>query len=150
MRSLTARPQAVDAQALSALKRLTDEAATERHTTQTDTDVVYQRQSALNAKSVVTRVEKRATISKEDFESRRDELEGKTFELFHEAPNWTTQDIAVRARLRAVQGTVRQPFAVLDANRDQPKHCAGMHAPDVASAKPPRDRPGRVEARPRH
>jgi predicted molibdopterin-dependent oxidoreductase YjgC len=101
--NLTARPQTVDSDSLTALAKITAEAATERHVTEQDTNVVFQRQGALNAKTVVTRVAKRKTISNEDFQARRDELEGKMFELFHEAPNWKTQDIAVRPTAPSLQ-----------------------------------------------
>jgi hypothetical protein len=119
-RHVTARPY-LDANYVSGLAKMSTEAATEKHATQQDTAVVFQRQSALNAQSVVTRVDKRKTISNEVFQAQRDELEGKVFELFNEVPNWTTQEIAVGcASLGSVSSAVASELLVQGGMRGLP------------------------------
>ena len=71
------------------------EATAEKFFTQRDQSVIHQRQSALNARDQVTRVNKIAKISKDQFEKQKEEIEGQLFELFKEKPAWKTADVAV-------------------------------------------------------
>jgi hypothetical protein len=73
------------------------EANAEKYFTQGDTSLLVQRHDALNRAHDVTRVEKHQKIGKEEFESRRQELEGTLFEMFKERERWKAKDVAVRS-----------------------------------------------------
>jgi hypothetical protein len=72
------------------------EANAEKHFTKHDTNLVFERQAALNQQAAVTKVQKHAKIGREEFESKREEIEGELFELFKDKPAWKTADVAVR------------------------------------------------------